>query len=154
VRSILASAVAIGALCASAPAYAQKAPKNAVVFEGNVGPTESVEDLATLTLRRFKKNRILRVEVSLEVDGDFAGEVALLDDVLVNGHPVPFETISCADVACFVERTTFVDLDAIASSFPDDFNGQPLVVVIRGRAEWEGPPFARGLRALVQLVPK
>lgn len=140
-----------------APASAQKAPKNAAVFDEDIAVTTgAVSDLATVTLRRFKKKRILRVEASLEVLGASSGEIALLDGVSLNGRSLQFESTACTDADCFVEGSTFVDLDSFAASFPDDVKGKPLVVVVRGRAEVEGssPPVKRRMRVLVQLVAK
>lgn len=149
--------VALVALGLPVPASAQKVPKNAVVFDEDIALTSGfVSELATVTLRRFKKKRILRVEVSLAVTGAASGEVALLDAVRLNGHNLPFESTFCTNAACLVEGSTFADLDVLAESFPDDFKGKPLVVVIRGRAEVGagGPPLDQRLRVLVQLLAK
>lgn len=148
--------VALVSLGQAAPVSAQKAPKRAVVFDGNVELTSGVvEDLATVTLRRFKKKHILRIEASLELVGAFPGQTALLNDVTLNGHVLPFDSESCVTTSCYVEGSTFADLDVLAASFPDDFKGKPLVVVVRGRAEVDvSPALIRRLRVLVHLLPK
>lgn len=152
---VILAVVCLGpALCTDEAAAADKPAKNAVVFEGDVGPTVGgVTELATVTLRRFRPKQILRIDVTLEVYAILGGELALLDGVQVNGHSVPFESTFC-NGRCRVAGSAFVDLDALAATNPEDFKKQPLVISIRGRLEGDPPLIDRRLRVLAQLIRK
>jgi hypothetical protein len=153
--AIMPALACLGLLLLTGEAAADKPAKNAVVFDGDVQETQGfVSDLATLTLRRFRRKRILRVDVTLKVEAFTGGDLALLNGVSVNGTSIPFDSKSCNTSGCSVSSSTFVDLDELAAANPDDFKKQPLVVTIHGRLEGNPPILERRLRALVQVIRK
>ena len=165
-KSTLASAtifVAVLTLALMSPAgvaWADKPPANAT--SADVTPTETsgfVDVLHTMVLRKWRKNRILRVDVVMEVADSSGNVIALLNNLAVNGFAMPEGEDNDAHVCtstddCTVKLSAWLDLDDAAAFDLAAFKGQPLVIEILGRAEGSGITETRRLRAVAQLIKK
>jgi hypothetical protein len=159
-KALFAAALTLALTSTAGNAQANKLPSNATAVDVTQTETSgSVDVLHTIVLKKWRKGRILHIDVMLEVKDSGGNVIALLQNIAVNGFIMNvfaqerFPLCSGTD-DCTVIASAWLDLDEAAASDPGAFKGQPLVIEISGRSEGAGSTDTRRLRALAQLIKK
>jgi len=158
--ALFAAVLTLALVTPASVAQTDKPPANAT--SADVEPTATsggVGALHALTLRKWRKGKILRVEVLLEQRSSGLDVVAHIDSIQVNGAEMVVVEYNYAHTCsgtydCTVNASAWLDLDEAAAFDLNAFKGQPLVIEIFGRAEIPGTPETSRLRAVAQLIKK